>query len=123
MEEDNNGVVVLYKNDIQGNRIEEVKAGNSDKGTNFLYDHNGQLIKVTSPYDVVLVENTYDLYGNPLEYRSIQLGLRGKAIQKYVDEWIVNIIDITAYVKEMLDKRDRGIDISSLLPKEQVYTI
>ena len=64
-----------------------------------------------------------DLYGNPLEYRSIQLGLRGKAIQKYVDEWIVNIIDITAYVKEMLDKRDRGIDISSLLPKEQVYTI
>lgn len=64
-----------------------------------------------------------DLYGNPLEYRSIQLGLRGKAVQKYVDEWIVNIVDITAYVKGMKEKRDKGIDISSLLPKEQVYTL
>lgn len=64
-----------------------------------------------------------DLHGNPLEFRSIQLGLRGKAVQKYVDEWIVNITDITDYVRELKEKRDKGIDISSLLPKENVYTI
>lgn len=62
-----------------------------------------------------------DLFGNPLEYRSIQLGLRGDAVRKYVDEWIVNITDITDYVKELHQQRDRGRDISSLLPKEQVY--
>ena len=91
-EEDKNGIVVLYKNDVQGNRIEEVKAdggktiyeydwdsklikvispkeneSGSTKGTSLEYDHNGQLIKVTSPYDIVLVENKYDLYGKVIE--------------------------------------------------------
>lgn len=64
-----------------------------------------------------------DVFGNPLEYRSIQLGLRGNAVQKYVTEWIVNITDITDYVKELNDKRCMGIDISSLLPKEQLYML
>lgn len=64
-----------------------------------------------------------DLFGNPLPYRSIQLGLRGKAVQKYVDEWIVNITDITDYVKELNEQRIRGMDIGSLLPKERSYII
>lgn len=64
-----------------------------------------------------------DIYGNPLGYRSIQLGLRGNALQKYVNEWIVNITDITAYVKDLKEKMNKGIDISSLLPHETIYTI
>ena len=64
-----------------------------------------------------------DIFGNPLEYRSIQLGLRGNAVRKYVDEWIVNITDITDYVKDLKDKINKGMDISSLLPNEAVYTI
>lgn len=64
-----------------------------------------------------------DLFGNPLPYRSIQLGLRGNAVRKYVDEWIVNITDITDYVKGLYEQREAGMDISSLLPKERVYTI
>lgn len=64
-----------------------------------------------------------NIYGNPLEYRSIQLGLRGNALQKYVNEWIVNITDITDYVKELREKMNKGIDISSLLPNEAIYTI
>ena len=36
-----------------------------------MYDHNGQLIKVTSPYDVVLVENKYDLYGKVTEKKLV----------------------------------------------------
>ncbi|MDE7478613.1 MAG: DUF4291 domain-containing protein [Lachnospiraceae bacterium] len=62
-----------------------------------------------------------DIHGNPLEYRSIQLGLRGNAVRKYVNEWIVNITDITDYVKDLREQKNRGMDIYSLLPEEQIY--
>ena len=39
-----------------------------------------------------------DIHGNPLNYRSLQLGLRGEAVREYVNEWIVDITDITSYV-------------------------
>jgi len=64
-----------------------------------------------------------DVFGNPLGYRSIQLGLRGEVVRKYVNEWIVNITDITDYVKELNGKKNIGEDISLLLPKEQIYTV
>lgn len=62
-----------------------------------------------------------DIYGNPLEYRSIQLGLRGDAVRKYVNEWIVAITDITDYVRDLREQKSRGTDIRPLLPKEQIY--
>lgn len=62
-----------------------------------------------------------DISGNPLAYRSIQLGLRGNALQKYVNEWIVNITDITDYVGDLRRKINEGIDVSTLLPREEVY--
>ena len=55
-----------------------------------------------------------DLFGNPLEYRSIQLGLRRDAVRKYVEEWIVNITDITDYVRELDEKKNKGLSISAL---------
>lgn len=64
-----------------------------------------------------------DVFGNPLGYRSIQLGLRGEAVRKYINEWIVNITDIIDYVKELNEKKNIGEDISLLLPKEQIYPI
>ena len=64
-----------------------------------------------------------DICGNPLEYRSIQLGLRGKAVYSYVNEWIVHIEDITDYVTDLYEQRNKGIDIRELLPKEQVYVV
>ena len=51
-----------------------------------------------------------DIYGNSLTYRSIQLGLRGNAVRKYVDEWIVTITDITDYVKDLKEKIERCIE-------------
>lgn len=63
-----------------------------------------------------------EIYGNPLDSRSIQLGLRGNAVRKYVNKWIVNIEDITEYVNELRKKRNKGEDISELLPKK-MYTI
>lgn len=62
-----------------------------------------------------------DIWGNPLEYRSIQLGLRGQAVESYVKDWIVGIEDITYYVKELDAMRKDGEDITERLPKEQIY--
>ena len=64
-----------------------------------------------------------DLSGNPLEYRSIQLGLRGRAVYSYVHDWIIKLEDITDYVKELNVKRNSGADIRPLLPQEKVYRI
>ena len=46
-----------------------------------------------------------DIDGNPLQIRSIQLGLRREAVKSYVNEWIVHIEDITAYVKDLYNKK------------------
>eukprot|EP00833_Pecoramyces_ruminatium_P018836 jgi/Orpsp1_1/1192868/evm.model.d7180000096431.1 len=64
-----------------------------------------------------------DIDGNPLDYRSIQLGIRGKMVEKYVKEWIVDIEDITNYVQDLNHKKKEGIDIRPFLPKEENYTI
>ncbi|MGN0437593.1 MAG: DUF4291 domain-containing protein [Lachnospiraceae bacterium] len=64
-----------------------------------------------------------DIYGNPLEYRSIQLGIRGKYVQQYVNNWIVKIKDITEYVTTLKEKIDIGCDVTLELPKEKEYRI
>ncbi len=64
-----------------------------------------------------------DIYGNPLDYRSLQLGIRGEALQKFVKEWIVKITDITDYVSELREMKEQKKDISDLLPKEQIYLL
>lgn len=64
-----------------------------------------------------------DIYGNPLNYRSLQLGLRGEAVRKYVNEWIVDITDITPFVNELKHLILQNKDVSMLLPKETVYQI
>jgi hypothetical protein len=62
-----------------------------------------------------------DIYGNPLEYRSIQIGIRGETLKKFVSDWIVNIQDITDYVAELRIKKEAGENLSSLLPEEKLY--
>ena len=64
-----------------------------------------------------------DIYGNPLDYRSIQLGIRGQAVYQYVHNWIVKITDISDYVVELREKKRDRIDITPLLPKERVYPL
>ena len=62
-----------------------------------------------------------DIYGDPLSIRSLQLGLRGEILKKYVNEWIVSISDITEYVKNLKEMIDNNQDINDLLPKEKIY--
>ncbi len=64
-----------------------------------------------------------DIFGNALDCRSIQIGIRGKVLYSYVNQWIVSIEDITNYVLELKSKVDLKQDITPLLPKEDIYYI
>ena len=64
-----------------------------------------------------------DIYGKPIGRRSIQLGIRGTFVEKYVNEWIVKITDITEEVKRIKQHIDKGTFAKDLLPKEQEYII
>ena len=59
----------------------------------------------------------------PLPYRSIQIGLSGIAVEKYISEWIVSIIDITEYAKKInaFVENNNLNDAEILLPKEGIY--
>jgi predicted transcriptional regulator len=60
-----------------------------------------------------------------LNYRSIQIGLTGDAVQHYVNDWIVAIDDITPLCKQIhslvLDKKIE--EAKALLPLENIYPI
>ena len=64
-----------------------------------------------------------DIYGKPIGRRSIQLGIRGEAVVKYVNEWIVKITDITDEVKRIKQSIDNGTFKESFLPEEKEYVI
>ncbi|MFF9643557.1 DUF4291 domain-containing protein [Kitasatospora aureofaciens] len=51
-----------------------------------------------------------------LEWRTIQVGLRGGAVRRYADEWIRRITDVTALADRIRRERDRA-----LLPVETPY--
>ncbi len=53
-----------------------------------------------------------------LEYRSIQIGLSGFAVEKYVNEWIVRLTEVTDLAEQIRASRDE-----SLLPAERPYPI
>ncbi len=62
-----------------------------------------------------------DIFGNALEYRSVQIGIRGEAVKKFVSDWIVKIQDITDYVTDLRIRKEHGEDILPLLPPERIY--
>lgn len=62
-----------------------------------------------------------DLYGNKLDRRAIQLGLRGEAVLQYVNDWIHTINDITDTVHDWKRQISHGPFNSDLLPMEREY--
>lgn len=64
-----------------------------------------------------------DIYGNPLDYRSLQIGLRRNALKLYVEDWILKIEDITEYVKMLAKEKEKKADIQEKLPAEKMYQI
>ena len=63
--------------------------------------------------------------GADLGYNSIQVGLSRHIIQKYVDEWVVEIQDYTPLVKKIhaLVKAGHADKAKKLLPPEQIYPV
>ncbi|MDE6666049.1 MAG: DUF4291 domain-containing protein [Ruminococcus sp.] len=64
-----------------------------------------------------------DIFGNPQQVRAIQLGLRGKMVDRYIDDWIVKITDITDNVRYLKSLRDKNILTSENLPQEKEYLV
>ena len=64
-----------------------------------------------------------DLHHHPLPHRSIQIGLSGEALARYVDEWTVNITEITplAHRIQALVATGDLAQASALLPPERPY--
>lgn len=65
------------------------------------------------------------LRGEKLEHRSIQVGLRRQIVEQYVEEWTVDIKDLTGVAKKIADLRKRGEydKARRLLPPEKVYPL
>lgn len=61
----------------------------------------------------------------PLEYRSIQIGLSGPAVKRYVSEWIVEVTDITVFCKEIeeLVIEGRFDEAKERVPHEEIYPL
>ena len=59
----------------------------------------------------------HDPAGNKQERRALQLGLRGEALEKFGHEWVVEIQDINAFVKEQAHQSREAL----LLPREEIY--
>ena len=64
-----------------------------------------------------------DIYGNPSERRTIQLGIKGDMVEQYVSEWIVKISDVTQNVVFMRTAIETNTFDGSMLPVEREYKI
>ena len=66
-----------------------------------------------------------DLRLNPLQHRSLQLGLSGEASRRYADEWTVSITDVTplAHREHELVRQGDLDAATALLPEETPYPI
>ena len=66
-----------------------------------------------------------DLHLQPLSYRAIQVGIRDRAVRRYVDEWITQITDITDLAHTICSHVENGDtpSASALLPKERPYSV
>lgn len=60
-----------------------------------------------------------------LERRAIQVGLSGEAVDRYLDEWIVDISDVTELAHEIHRLVVEGslARATNLLPIEDVYPL
>jgi hypothetical protein len=61
----------------------------------------------------------------PLPWRSLQVGLSGEAVSRYVDEWIRRVTDITPMVETVRTLVDAGdfAAAEALRPRERVYLL
>ena len=61
----------------------------------------------------------------PLPHRSLQVGLSGPAVERYADDWIVGITEVTPLAYEIRGRLAAGDEAGAagLLPVEQPYPL
>jgi Domain of unknown function (DUF4291) len=59
----------------------------------------------------------HDPKGNKQTHRALQLGLRGDTLRRYATSWILEIEDITTFVREQAPQPYETL----LLPREEIY--
>ncbi|HEX3787950.1 MAG TPA: DUF4291 family protein [Pseudonocardiaceae bacterium] len=61
----------------------------------------------------------------PLDHRAIQIGLSDEAVDRYLDEWIVSITDVTPVMREIGDLVGNGrlAEARDALPTEPAYPL
>lgn len=66
-----------------------------------------------------------DILLRPLSYRSIQIGLSGSAVEKYINDWILQIEDITENCMHIHHLINHGKinEAKNLLPHELSYPL
>jgi hypothetical protein len=64
----------------------------------------------------------HDPGGRPIERRAIQLGLRGEVLARYTKDWLLEIQDISDFVRE---QRENAVSPYERLvtPREDVYAV
>jgi len=66
-----------------------------------------------------------NIFLQPLPYRSIQIGLSGIAVEKYINDWVVGIRDITEvckYIHQLINE-GKTQQAKDLLPIEDIYLL
>ncbi|CAI2172697.1 17894_t:CDS:2 [Funneliformis geosporum] len=65
----------------------------------------------------------HDLHGEKMQRRAIQLGIKNNILQKYSNEWIISIEDITEFVREQYEliKSNKLDEVRT--PEEREYKI
>jgi hypothetical protein len=66
-----------------------------------------------------------DLHFNPLDHRSIQIGIGGAAVDRYCDQWILGIEDVTGLARRCRAAlAEHGPEAAAaLLPPERPYPV
>ncbi|MET8333292.1 DUF4291 domain-containing protein [Streptosporangium canum] len=64
-----------------------------------------------------------DPHHNALPHRSIQIGLSGQAVDRYLDDWTVSITDVTDRVRDVHTALRDGQDVTALLSPERPYPV
>ena len=61
--------------------------------------------------------------GDKMERRAVQLGLRGDTLRQYARDWIVDITDISEFVRNQRDNSENSHYDQLQMPRERVYPV
>ena len=63
----------------------------------------------------------HDPFGKSVERRAVQLGMKGDVLKSFCKEMILNITDVTPFVKEQNPTVSRNLE-TLIIPQERVYS-